>query len=888
VSRSRSLHPAVLGLTVGALAAGGLVLAPAASAVPSADVVISEIYGGGGNNGATYKNDFIELHNVSGSAVDLSNWSVQYASTSGTSWQKTALSGTIAPGGYYLVQEAVGSGGSQELPTPDATGTIPMAAGAGKVALSRSTTALTGGAPTGGDVVDLVGFGTANGFEGTGPAPAPSNTKSISRTGADRDENSTDFTVTDPNPQNSVGTTTPPGGGTDPGTTVACDSPTVPIGSVQGPGATSPVAGSTVTVAGTVVGDLQEGGFNGVFVQDGGDHDPATSDGIFVFGGNLPALVPGDAIVVRGKVTEYNGLTELGSATALTCGHPGLPAATPLALPSPDADREALEGMLVAPGEDLTVTEVYDLNRYGEIELAQGGRLITPTEEVPPGPQATAQAASNSARSVLFDDGSRANLSTSGQAPPFLTVDGPVRVGDTAHLEPVVLSYGFDSWLLEPADGTAEGTTFAATNPRPAAPEAVGGDLRIADFNVLNYFVDFPAQFGDDARGAANADELAEQQTKIVNALKALDVDVITLHEIENSAVLTPDTPYRAVETLIAALEHADGHDWDYVRAHEDTDVITNAIIYRTDRVTTVGGPRIPSAEQLAAFDNARTPIAQTFRAGDEVFSVIANHLKSKGSSCGAASDDVSVGGAGNCNGDRVDQATVLRDFAATVAQESGDPDVLLTGDFNSYRYEPPLGVLRDAGFQEVWTPGEYSYVFGGGSGSLDHVFATSSMYPKITGHTIWDINAVEAYAYEYDGYEPLYAPYPYRASDHNPTVVGLRTQVAASAAISNPQPFRGDKVTVTGSGFTAGQTVKATLPAQNDRVVGTATAGPDGTVTTSLTVPVLLPQGSYDVVLTAADGEQARTSFSLYPVLAGDVAAAARLAGRQALIRLA
>ncbi|NYJ08946.1 ExeM/NucH family extracellular endonuclease [Petropleomorpha daqingensis] len=855
----------MLGLTVGALAAGGLVLAPAASAAPSPDVVISEVYGGGGNAGAPYANDFIELYNPTSAPVSLSGWAVQYASATGTSWSVTSLSGSIPANGHYLVQEAAGANtAAPALPAPDATGTLALSATAGKVALTTDSTKLTDRGLGAASVKDFVGFGTtANAYEGSGPAPAPSNGTSIARTGGDLDQNATDFATGAPGPQN-TGTPTPPDGGTDPGP-LTCDTTPVSIGSVQGPGATSPVAGSTVTVAGTVVGDLQEGGFGGVFVQDGGDQNTATSDGIFVFGGTLPALVPGDAVVVRGKVTEYNGLTELGSPTAVTCGHPGLPAATTLPLPSSDADREALEGMLVAPAEDLTVTEVYDLNRYGEIQLAQGGRLITPTEEVAPGPEATAQVAANAARSILFDDGSTANVSSN---PPFLTVDDPVRVGDTAHLEPVVLSYGFDSWLLEPADGTAEGTTFAATNPRPEAPQAVGGDLRIADFNVLNYFVDFPSEFGDDARGATNAAELAQQQTKIVNALVELDADVITLHEIENSAVLTPDTPYRAVETLIAALENADGHDWDYVRAHEDTDVITNAIIYRTDRVTTVGGPRIPSDAQLAAFSNARTPIAQTFRAGDEVFSVIANHLKSKGSSCGTGNDDPSVGGAGNCNGARVAQATVLRDFAATVAQESGDPDVLLTGDFNSYRYEPPLDVLRDAGFQEVWTPGEYSYVFDGGSGSLDHVFATSSMYPKITGHTIWDINAVESFAYEYDGAESLYAPYPYRASDHNPTVVGLRTQVAASASISNPQPFRGDKVTVTGTGFTPGKSVTATLPAQNNRVVGTAIAGPDGTVTISFTVPVLLPQGSYPVVLTAADGEKATTSFSLYPVL--------------------
>jgi 5'-nucleotidase len=846
VSRSRSLHPALLGLTVGALAVGGLVLAPAASAAPG-DARITEIH-------------YDDVSTDTGEAIEV-----------------TAPSDADLVGlRIYLYN---GSNGAPYGSGGASTNGYPLPAGAGGVSvLTFPTDGLQNGAPDGIALVD--GSGAVLEFlsyEGEftavgGPANGMTSTDiGVSENAVPEGQSlqrlpeGTGWGGWSSAAANTFGTRntapTPPPDTDEP----ACDTTTVPIGSVQGPGAASPVAGSTVTVAGTVVGDLQQGGFDGVFVQDAGDQNPATSDGIFAFGAGLPALAPGDAVVVRGKVSEYNGLTELASPTAVVCGHPGLPAATPLPLPSSDAEREALEGMLVAPAEDLTVTEVFDLNRYGEILLAQGGRLITPTEEHAPGADAAAQVASNAARSILFDDGSTANVSAD---PPFLTVDDPVRVGDTARLEPVVLSYGFGSWLLEPADGTAEGTTFAATNPRPAAPEPVGGDLRIADFNVLNYFVDFPSEFGDDARGATNAAELAQQQAKIVNALATLDADVITLHEIENSAVLTPDTPYRAVETLIAALEQADGHDWEYVRAHEDTDVITNAIIYRTDRVTTVGGPRIPTDEQLAAFANARTPIAQTFRAGDEVFSVIANHLKSKGSSCGAGNDDPSVGGAGNCNGARVAQATVLRDFAATVAQESGDPDVLLTGDFNSYRYEPPLDVLREAGFQEVWTPDEYSYVFDGGSGSLDHVFATSSMYPKITGHSIWDINAVESFAYEYDGTESLYAPYPYRASDHNPTVVGLRTQVAASAAISNATPFRGDQITVTGSGFTAGTTVRATLPAQNNRVVGTATAGPDGSVTIPFTVPVLLPQGSYDVVLTAADGEKATTSFALYPVV--------------------
>ncbi|WP_267103921.1 lamin tail domain-containing protein, partial [Xanthomonas sacchari] len=102
-----------------------------------AQVVISQVYGGGGNSGATYKSDFVELHNNGSEAVSLAGWSVQYASAAGSSWQVTTLSGSIAPGGYYLVKQADGSGGSTALPTPDATGTIAMSGSAGKIALSK-------------------------------------------------------------------------------------------------------------------------------------------------------------------------------------------------------------------------------------------------------------------------------------------------------------------------------------------------------------------------------------------------------------------------------------------------------------------------------------------------------------------------------------------------------------------------------------------------------------------------------------------------------------------------------------------------------------------------------------------------------------------------------
>ncbi|TFV88539.1 ExeM/NucH family extracellular endonuclease [Blastococcus sp. CT_GayMR16] len=867
MSTPRTPRAAVLGLTVGALVAGGLVLAPAASAAPSTTIVINEVYGGGGNSGATYKNDFIELKNISAAPVSVTGWSVQYAPATGSTWQVTGLNGTIAPGGRYLVAEAAGAAGTADLPAPRTTGTINMSGTAGKVALVNNATMLNtvcGAACAGGaGVVDFVGFGTtANSFEGTGRAPAPSNTNSVSRNaaGADTDNNNADFVAGAPTPEN-VDVTD------DPAAPRTCPTGPIAIGTIQGSGSASPCVGETVTVSGTVVGDLQDGGYRGFHVQDGGDGDDATSDAVFVFSSTPVSL--GDQVTVAATVAEFEGLTELVSATATVTSSGGpLPAAAVLPLPSTTEQREALEGMLVAPASDLTVTEVFNLNRFGEILLAQGGRLISPTEAADTGGPSAAVAAQNAARSIVLDDGRTTNYSTApAQAPPYLTVADPVRVGDTAQLQPQVLSYGFGLWRLQPADGTAEGNEFAATNPRPAAPGPVGGDLRIGDFNVLNYFVDFPSEFGDNARGATDAEELAEQQAKIVTAITALNADIITLHEIENSAVLTPETPYRAVETLLAAIEQADGHDWNYVQAHEDTDVITNAVIYRTDKATPVGAPLAYNGPE---FDNARSPIGQTFRAGDETFSIIANHLKSKGSSCGAASDDTSVGGAGSCNGDRVAQAQALVAFAETVKTSSGDQDVLLTGDFNAYRYEDPIDVVTGAGYTDmgpVLADGQYSYVFDGGSGSLDHVFASPSIVAKVTGLAVWDINAVESFAYEYDSpYEGLYAPYAFRASDHNPTVFGLTTDIPATAAISDPKPLRGDRVTVTGTGFDAGTTVQATLPSRNGAVLGTGVADANGAVSITFTVPVLLTQGDYPVALTAVDGEKALTSFTLRP----------------------
>jgi hypothetical protein len=189
-----------------------LLLLPSAAHASPSGVAVSQVYGGGGNSGASFRNDYVELFNAGTSAVDLSGWTVQYATAAGTSWQTTALSGTIDAGRYYLVQLASGGTVGAALPSPDATGTSNLAANSGKVALVRNATALTCGATAGSCsgssfVEDLVGYGDASDFEGVGTAPAPSNTLAAHRADAgctDTDENAADFAAAAADPRSSA------------------------------------------------------------------------------------------------------------------------------------------------------------------------------------------------------------------------------------------------------------------------------------------------------------------------------------------------------------------------------------------------------------------------------------------------------------------------------------------------------------------------------------------------------------------------------------------------------------------------------------------------------------------------------------------------------------
>jgi Lamin Tail Domain len=202
----------------------GLLLAAPLAQSASSNVVVSQVFAGGGNSGAAYTNDFVELLNRGSTTIDLSAWTIQYASASSTSWQASALTGSIQPGRYYLVELASGGTAGSPLPTADATGSTNLAVSGGKVALVRGSTALTCGATAGSCaasplVEDLVGYGSATDYEGSGPAPALSGTTAAVRGSggcADTDSNSADFTAAAPAPRNSSSTAATCGGSAPP------------------------------------------------------------------------------------------------------------------------------------------------------------------------------------------------------------------------------------------------------------------------------------------------------------------------------------------------------------------------------------------------------------------------------------------------------------------------------------------------------------------------------------------------------------------------------------------------------------------------------------------------------------------------------------------------
>ncbi|PPF48850.1 nuclease [Clavibacter michiganensis] len=572
---------------------------------------------------------------------------------------------------------------------------------------------------------------------------------------------------------------------------------TVSIADVQGTGGTTPYAGRVVTVEGVVTGDYRgASGYAGVAIQTAGsggamDATPGASDGLFVYLGSAdPAVAIGDLVRVTGTASERQGQTQVSAtATDLVQAGVGVPAPTPLPDTLRGADRESLESMLVTPTGEYRVGSAHQLESFGTLWLSAGADLpVKATDVVRPGAEADRIAADNRARRLLLDDGFNIQLTNAaypaGATQPYYTAEQVVRNGDAPVFPatPYVLAFGFDDWRLQPTtpltslDAAGRVPTFTSAAPRPATAPEVGGDVRIAGFNVLNYFT----TLGE--RGAQTAEAFRAQRAKIVTAITGLDAQVVTLMEIENSTRFgePADT---ATADLVRGLNDAAGSAvWDYVRTPAalqgtPTDEIQNAIIYRTDAVTPVGEAATQIDETV--WGNAREPIAQSFRGGDRTFTVVANHFKSKSGSGTQPAD-----GQGFFNADRVAQARAVARFATELRASSGSDLLYLLGDFNAYSEEDPIQVLRDAGFVDLVAaraPGERTYSFDGEVGSLDHVLATGTGARQVTGVGVWDVNAPEWAARQYDG-AATDGTSAFRSSDHDPVVVGLDTVRDASS----------------------------------------------------------------------------------------------------------
>ncbi|RZL00976.1 MAG: ExeM/NucH family extracellular endonuclease [Rubrivivax sp.] len=827
MSVAASSRRAVHLLSAVALATSALVAQASTSGV-----VISQVYGGGGNNGATYTHDFIELFNAGTAPVSLNGWSVQYASASGTSWQKTALGNvTLQPGQYYLVQEAQGAGGSTPLPTPDVpTGppgsqaVIALSGTAGKVALVSSNTALTTASATGPTIVDYVGFGsTASAFEGAGPTPNLTNATAAIRANAgctDTNSNSADFTTGAATPRNTataLNVCSGNGGGNNGG---GNNGSPVKIHGIQGTGHTSPLANADVITTGVVTQVIN----NGFYLQDPvGDNNPLTSEGIFVFTSTAPTVSVGQSVQVSGKVVEFNAgaagnaetlahtVTEITSPTITLLGSGPIINPTPITLPvASDAELERVEGMLVTINTQLTASQNYFQGRYGQVTLSANGRLEVPTNRFRPGASAQTMAQQNALSSLLLDDG------TSVQNPdptPYFAADHTLRAGDTVDAITGVIDYGLAtasntgiaSYKIHPT----QPVNFTRANERPATPDSVGGNVKVASANVLNFFTTFldgttatgqsgqgctlgGAVSASNCRGANNLAEFKRQRAKIVEAIAGTDGDVVGLMEIQNKVPNANGSGVdadAAVQNLVTALNAKLGTG-TYASvpapaAGTGTDAIRVALIYKPAKLS-LSGAALSDTHAI----NNRPTLAQTFAAPNgEKFSVVVNHLKSKGSCPSSSADpDADQGDLQGCwNDTRVQQATRLRSFVTTVQTASGSDDVLLIGDFNAYAQEDPIDELTRHGYVDQigrFNNFGYSYVFDGAAGRLDHAITTPSLSTKVTRAIEWHINADEPSVIDYNTEfkQPAcpacgpdyYSPTAYRSSDHDPVIVGL------------------------------------------------------------------------------------------------------------------
>jgi hypothetical protein len=593
------------------------------------------------------------------------------------------------------------------------------------------------------------------------------------------------------------------------------------IHEVQGDGP-SVVITARVRVEAIVVGDFQEGDqLRGFFLQEedsDADANASTSEGIFVFCSSCPTQVQvGDLVRVTGTPSDFFGMSQITATQAaeVEVVASGKPLPTPVVIDLPAsgstqvaATFEHVEGMLVKFADSLYVSEYFQLARYGQLVLTAGGRPAQFTDANEPSVTGYALflAELNSRRIILDDDNNIQNDAIVGSPDepyfwprPGLSNSSLVRGGDRIDDLTGVMHWSFagqpgtDAWRIRPVDGIAY--EFVVENPRPTSP-AGGGLMRVASFNVLNYFTTL------DSRGADSNAELNRQREKTVAAICAMDADVVGLIEIENNSPV-------AIEDLLNDVNGVNAACGPYGYIDTATiggDEIAVAFIFRLATVSPVGEYAVLDSAVDSRFVDAlnRPALAQTFAELDsgEALTIVVNHLKSKGSPCDSFGDPDLGDGQGNCNQTRTDAAAAMVDWLATDPTGSGDPDILIIGDLNAYRMEDPIDAIEAGaddtpGTADDYTdlldflvgPGAYSYVFDGQLGYLDHALANAPVLPQVVGASVWHINADEIPVFDYnDGVRDsgeasferestaleIYSADAYRSSDHDPVIVDL------------------------------------------------------------------------------------------------------------------
>lgn len=548
------------------------------------------------------------------------------------------------------------------------------------------------------------------------------------------------------------------------------------VADIQGRGTKSPMVGEQVTVEGILTVDVrQPGGFHGFYLQQAlteQDTDPTTSEGLFVHTNARPGS-PGDRVRVTGEVAEYYGLTSLSQVDRVDiCTSPGLPTPAALVLASQQAiDRETMEGMLVRTTTPLTVTDTWNLARYGELVLAPTLQRM-PTQVLEPGLETQALAAQQEQQRLLLDDGQRRKHP---RPIPYLSHNGtpghPLRVGDQVAPVTGVLDYRFGSWRLQPL--TQPEVHHA--NPRQMPPERHrDANLRVVSLNLGNLFNGngqgngFPTE-----RGARSHQAYQQQLGRLAGQIRATDPDILAVAELENDGY--------GQRSALADLATALGDQWRYVEGGTNSgdDAIRNALLYRADVVRPAGAATLIDNGAFRRWH--RPALAQAFRLanGESAITVVAVHLKSK--SCRNAPPAQQNRGDGQaCYTAAREAATrALGDWSS--ATPGDGRAILLVGDFNAYARETPMTLMRDAGYTDLVAQfhglDQQTFRFHGRVGTLDYHLASSALAGRVMASYIWSVNAEEPRFRAYDANPPADTPPDslWRASDHNPVISDIQ-----------------------------------------------------------------------------------------------------------------